>query len=102
MIDPQTKPLSADAVPRLRWWREVLLVVGFYLAYSWVRNQFGSAAVDPQAALDNADIIIDLEAAFGLDIEVAIQSSFLDFEWFLRGWNIFYGTFHFIVTIWSL
>ncbi len=102
MIDPQTKPMSADAVPRLRWWREALLILGFYLAYSWVRNQFGSAAVDPQTALDNADIIIDLEAAFGLDIELAIQKWFLDFEWFLRGWNIFYGTFHFIVTGFAL
>ena len=48
---------------RLRWWRELLLIVGFYLVYSWIRNQFGSAAVGPDLAYDNAELTIDIEKA---------------------------------------
>jgi len=97
-----TEPGTANASHRLRWKREVVMMLGFYLVYSWIRNQFGSAAVGPSAALKNAQFIIDLEAFAGLDVEVAIQSWFLDFELFLRGWNIFYGTFHFLVTAFAL
>lgn len=86
----------------LRWWKEALLVLGFYLIYSWVRNQFGSAAVDPSYAFRNAERILALEANMGLDIEESIQSWFLDWGWFLRLWNIFYGTLHFVVTAFAL
>ncbi len=88
--------------PRLLWWKEVLLVVGFYLVYTWVRNRFGSAAVDPADAYDNAEIIIDIERAMGSEFEDTMQGWFLGADWFLRAWNIFYGTFHFLVTGFAL
>lgn len=84
--------------PRLYWWREVAYIAAFYAVYSFVRNQFGSASVSPEEALDNALVIIDIEKAMGLFIELDVQEAFLDQEWFLRIWNIFYGTFHFVVT----
>ena len=87
---------------RLRWWKEALLILGFYLIYSWVRNRFGSAAVSPETAYDNARRIIDLEAWMRLDFEEALQGWFLDWGWFLRIWNIFYGTGHFLVTGFAL
>ena len=31
------------------WWKEAILVVTFYLLYSWSRNQFGSARLETAA-----------------------------------------------------
>jgi hypothetical protein len=84
---------------RLRWWREVLLVAAFYGLYSTVRNIFGSQSVSPAKAFAHAKDIIKLERAVGLYHEATIQHWFLHLHWFLWFWNVFYGTFHFIVTI---
>lgn len=98
----------------LRWWREVLYVAAFYLVYSAVRNEFGSAAVGAETALDHARRVIDIEAALRLYHEETIQSWFvaatptgLDYAFsgaqqFLQFWNVFYGTFHFAVTAGAL
>lgn len=83
---------------RLRWYREVGLVIVFYIVYSFCRNLFGSATVPPSEAFANAMRVIDIEEAIGLYVEPAVQKVFLDFDLFLRAWNIFYGTFHFVVT----
>lgn len=88
--------------PELNWFRELLLIGIFYAVYSWVRNQFGSATVDPETALRNAGHMIDLERFFGLYIEADIQSWFQGWDLFLRFWNIFYGTLHFAVTLGAL
>lgn len=84
--------------PRSRWWREVLYIAVFYVVYSSVRNLFGSATVGPEAALRNAYRLIDLERALFIYHEPTIQRWFLDWTWFLKAWNVFYATFHFIVT----
>ena len=68
--------------PELNWVRELLLIGAFYAAYSWVRNQFGSATVEPGTALRNARHMIDLERFVGLYIVADIQG------WFL-GWVLF-------------
>ena len=88
----------AQPRPRLHWWREVTYVAVFYVVYSAVRNTFGSAAVSPAAAFDNAMIIIDVERALGLYVEETVQAAFLPWTWWIRSWNVFYGTFHFAVT----
>jgi hypothetical protein len=88
--------------PRLRWWLEVLFVLAFYGIYSGIRNVFGSAAVSPDRAMRNADHVIHIERALGLFQEERIQRLFLRWDLFIRFWNIFYGTFHFIVTIAAL
>ncbi len=92
---------AADAVGnrRGRWWVEILIVLVFYGVYSLIRNTFGSAAVSPRRAYDNAVEIIDLEKRMGLYFEEVVQGWFVDWGWFLKAWNIFYGTLHFIVTI---
>ena len=87
---------------RLYWWKEAALVLGFYAVYTTIRNQFGSARVSPEVAYDNAELVIDIEQAVGSFHEQAIQSWFLDWDWFLWFWNVFYGTFHFGVTIFAL
>lgn len=97
-----TADLTAPQVAstsRRRWWIEVAAVLAFYGVYTLVRNQFGSAAVEPQLAYDNAIRIIDIEKAIGLFQEQRIQSWFGDSAVFFTFWNIFYGTLHFAVTI---
>ncbi|MFN0090875.1 MAG: phosphatase PAP2 family protein [Acidimicrobiales bacterium] len=83
---------------RLRWYREVALVLGFYAVYSVIRNTFGSAAVSPAVALDNALTVIRVEQRLGLWIEPALQGLFVSWRAFIQFWNLFYGTFHFVVT----
>src|SRR5690606_10682644 len=51
-----------------------------------------------QTAYDNARIVIDIERALGTFHEQAIQEAFLGWEAFIQFWNLFYGTFHFVVT----
>lgn len=92
---PADKALRA---PRLRWWREVVYILVFYVVYTAVRNTQGSAAVSARVARENAEAIIDMERALGLFQEHRIQSWFLDDRWFIQFWNVFYGTAHFVVT----
>lgn len=109
--DVQERPLTKPARPlpvatepgvapvRLRWWYEVAFAATFYVVYTGIRNQFGSAAVSPTHALNNAERVIDVEQAMGLFHEELVQSWFLDWNWFLRFWNVFYGSLHFVVTL---
>jgi hypothetical protein len=83
----------------IRWWRELLLIGLFYFVYNLIRNRFGSAAVGPGLALNNAEIVIEVERALGLYIESAVQSWFLAWGGALISvWNVFYGLLHFSVT----
>ena len=86
----------------LRFWKEAVLISVVYLAYSFVRNEFGSSAVEPSVAARNADRIIDIEDAMGLYIEADIQAAFIDWTAFIQFWNLFYGAFHFLVTFVAL
>ena len=90
---------TATHANRLRWWREVFYIATFYVIYTFIRNQFGSARVDSLQAYHNAQRIIDLESMFGLYHEATIQSWFLGWKLFIQFWNVFYGTFHFAVTV---
>jgi hypothetical protein len=89
---------AAEPDARLRWYREVLLAGAFYLIYSFVRNQFGSATVEPSRAFTNAMHVIHIEKALHLFVEAQVQQAFLGWTFVLRVCNIFYGTFHFVVT----
>ena len=82
----------------LRWWREILYILAFYLIYSVIRNTQGSAAVSVGHAMGNALEIIRLERALGLYHEQAVQHAFLGSRMFIEFWNLFYGSFHFVVT----
>lgn len=92
----------AKASPRLFWWKEAILIGAFYALYTASRNRFGSARLGdakPTQAFNNARELIRIEEAVGLFHEKAIQQAFLGARWFIWFWNVFYGTFHFIVTI---
>ncbi len=88
----------------LKWWREALITLVFYVVYSTIRNQFGSALGGDilDRAFHNALRVIDLEKALGLYHEEWIQAQFLDFDPFIVFWNVFYGSFHFAVTIFAM
>ncbi len=87
---------------RLYWWKEALLVFGFYLVYSWTRNHFGSHRVDvgdePVHAFNNAVSLIHWERVLHIFQEPQIQSWFVGYSTFMQFWNTFYGTAHFVLT----
>jgi len=87
---------------RLRWWREVLYIAAFYGLYSFIRNTQGSASVSAAHAYANASDVIRVEKALRLYFEQGLQEAFLDWRPFIQFWNLFYGTFHFVVTIAAL
>ena len=97
-------PDAGPAGTRLRWWREILLIIAFYVVYSFVRNLFGSQGtgpgIDASVAYEHARQIIDIERAMGLYFERPLQEWYLDLPamGFIRFWNVFYGTAHFVVT----
>lgn len=101
-MPPPTQESDSDS--GLRWWMEILITLGFYVIYSAVRNQFGSALGGDALtrAFDNADLVIDIEQALGLYHEEWIQARFIDIEPFIVFWNVFYGTFHFAVTLFAM
>lgn len=86
----------------LRWWKEALYVLAFYAVYSFIRNKFGSASVGIEHAFNNAKAVIAVERAVGMFHEESLQDLFLHNRLFMQFWNVYYGTFHFIVTIFAM
>ncbi|HET9443942.1 MAG TPA: phosphatase PAP2 family protein [Acidimicrobiales bacterium] len=93
----EVEEAGGRSAPRLRWWQEVAYIVGFYAVYSLIRNK-GVAPGTATEAFANAVSVIRLERLVGLYHEEAVQDLFLPHGWFIRLWNIYYGTFHFVVT----
>ncbi len=101
--DPTTWAREEDGPPRrrgLRWWKEVLIALAFYVVYSAIRNTQGSASVSDTVAFRNARRIIRWEELLGMYHEEAIQDVVIGWGRALMSfWNLFYGTFHFLATI---
>src|SRR4029453_14041068 len=100
---------SAERRPRtsLRWWREALYIVLVYIAYSAVRNQFGSGAgatVDADPAFHHAEAVIHVERTLHLYFEQRLQHWYLGLpgHGLIRLWNVYYGIFHFVVAAFAL
>jgi hypothetical protein len=98
---PVTATASASSLG-LRWWKELLYIAVFYGVYSVIRNQFGSASVSESMALHHAEWVIRIERDLRLFHEETIQEWFLGWRSFIQFWNLFYGTFHFVVTTFCL
>jgi len=107
-VDARTASAGVDAQSRsarprrLRWWREFLYILAFYVVYSMIRNTQGSASVSVAHALGHARDLIHLERVLGLYHERWVQQEFLSQRGFMEFWNLFYGTFHFVVTVVAL
>jgi hypothetical protein len=97
---PPPVATPAPGVHRLIWWHELLLTVGFYAAYSAVRDAHGSATIKSgyTQALANGLRVMSAEKAVHLDWEHGIQTAALHVTWLLRAANVFYGSAHFLVT----
>ncbi|HPV08997.1 MAG TPA: phosphatase PAP2 family protein, partial [Aggregatilineales bacterium] len=89
------------ALIRRAQWGEVLLAGVFYFVYSQVRNFFGAGAESRVIAFGHAKDVIQIERALGLWIEPHVQSWYLGLpgNGFIKVWNVYYGTAHFIVTV---
>jgi hypothetical protein len=103
------RPTGGDGARErgLRWWREVIYIVLVYLAYSAVRNQFGSGDGGPitaEPAFNHAKAIIQVERNIGLYFEAALQRWYLDLpgNGLIRFWNVYYGLGHFVVSAGAL
>ena len=109
--EPQRPDESSPGTERprtkLRWWREVGYIVLVYVAYSAVRNQFGSgagAAVDADPAFHHAEAVIHVERTLHLYFEQRLQHWYLGLpgHGLIRLWNVYYGIFHFVVAAFAL
>ena len=80
----------------------MLYIAAFYGVYSFIRNTQGSATVSAAKAFSHAREVIRVEEALGLYFEEGVQEAFLDWRPFIQFWNLFYGTFHFVVTVAAL
>jgi hypothetical protein len=89
---PLPRALTAPPV-----WRELLLIVLFYSAYTLTRLllvQDGTSG-----AYAHADQILGAERAMGIDIELGLNQALLAVPWLARVANVFYATAHFGVTL---
>jgi hypothetical protein len=104
-VPPATEPpaWAPERQHHLLWWKEALIVAGFYAVYSWTRNLFGSnkIAADgiPEQAFTNAERVIQFERWLGLFHEETVQDWFLAYRTFIQFWNVYYGVLHFAVTL---
>jgi hypothetical protein len=89
------------ATRRIRhgWILEVLGGVVVYFLYDWLREQATGSSAD---AFRHARQIVDAEQFLGILHERSIQQAFLDADWFISFWNIFYGTVHFVLPVVAL
>lgn len=83
------------AAPPLRWWRELLLILGLYLLYRLAQNSSeGSTAL----AFEHAREIMRWQGTVGLNIEERLQDWALRFRPLVVALNYVYGSLHFVVT----
>ena len=80
----------------------MLYIAAFYGVYSVIRNTQGSATVSAARAFANARHLIRVERALGLFHEEGVQQAFLGWRHFVQFWDLYYGTFHFVVTVVAL
>jgi len=85
----------------LRWWVELLAILAFYAVYSAIRNIHGGNGHTPPHAFDHARQIMSLEHHLGIYHEQTIQQWALHFRPLILFGNYFYGSFHFVVTIFA-
>ncbi len=77
-------------------------MLGFYAAYTLVRDVRGTRPVSRAHAFANAKRIVGLERLLGLFQEKRIQAWFLPSHLLIRSLDDFYGTAHFVITLGAL
>ena len=97
---------ARTAGPRSRrirrgWMLEILVGVGIYLLYDWLREQTTGtgAAAYRQRAADRRRREVPRPLPRVLDPAGLLCERF---EWFMAFWNIYYGTIHFVIPVVAL
>ncbi|HWJ97998.1 MAG TPA: phosphatase PAP2 family protein [Acidimicrobiales bacterium] len=94
-------PVDTPRSEGLKWWHEVLIGGAFYLVYSQIRNLFGAGPESRTIAFGHARDVIEIERTLHLWIEPHIQRWYLGLpgHGFIKVWNVYYGTAHFVITV---
>jgi hypothetical protein len=79
--------------------KEILIITALYAVYTFSRNL---TEASEQLAYSNAKTIMKIEEYLFLDIEYNLHSFFNDKTYVFIFGNYFYGSLHFIVTIFAL
>jgi hypothetical protein len=92
---------SGPASKRVRggWILELLVLFGLWSTYDRLRDVVRG---DGLGALRHARTIVGWERALGIYHERRIQQWFIDRDWFVSLWNVYYGTIHFVGPIAAL
>ena len=100
-MTPARAPTRSRVRPR--WWAELALVAATYALYSLIRNLIPT---ETGAALRRAARLFDLERAWGLAPEVALNAAVSSHHALAIAFDYHYATLHYIVTpvvlIWML
>lgn len=91
---PGARVLSDGAT--IYWWAELLLMLGFYLVYSAVRNTNEGSTFE---AFRNARSLIEVQRFLGIYHEQTLQEWALHLKPLIVATNYHYGSLHFVVTI---
>jgi hypothetical protein len=86
-------------VLRAHWWRELIIIGIFYGLYTLVRDIRGDRPVSKFQAFHNAKRVIGFERVIGVFHEQQIQHWFIKDRSFIRFWDDYYGTAHFVAVI---
>lgn len=81
---------------RLRWRRELALVLLCYWLYTLVRNLVHNQET---RVVVNAEQLYGWERSLGIDIELAVNQTIDRITWLIVGMNYYYAVAHFAVTV---
>jgi len=90
--------------PRSKRWRwgwllELVGMLAMYELYDFGRDRVVGRTA---AAFAHARDIIAAERWLGIYVERSVQQAFLNLDWFITFWNIYYGTTHFVFPVITL
>lgn len=78
---------------------EIAIISALYAIYTFVRNNTHASS---GLAYSNAKHVIRWERFLSIYVEHPIHKYFLHYDWIIIGANYYYGSLHFIVTIFAL
>ena len=81
------------------WIGETVVLIVLYRLYDFGREK---AVGTTKEAFANAKDIIAAQRWLGIYWERSIQQAFLNVDWFIAFWNIYYGTVHFVLPVATL
>ena len=81
------------------WIGETVVLIALYRLYDFGREK---AVGTTREAFANARDIISAQKTLGIYWERSVQQAFLNADWFIAFWNLYYGTVHFVLPVVTL